>query len=51
MKKRLKTSMRIIVQPQTNEEERQFRQSLSLLLTEMVRQHLSSLRSNYEHTK
>ncbi len=51
MKKRLKSKITVVVQPQTIEEDRLFRSSLSLLMTEIVRQHISGLRSNHEHTK
>ena len=51
MKKKSKASMRVIIRHQTNEENRQFRQSLSLLLAEIARQHISGLRRGHEHSK
>jgi|GEM_PF-6985302 len=51
MRRRLKTSVRVIVHPQTYEDERHFNASLNQLLAVMVRQHISGLRSNHEHTK
>ncbi len=51
MKKRSKSKITVVVQPQTIEEDRLFRNSLSLLLTEIVRQHSSGLRRQHEHDK
>ena len=51
MKRRLKSKITVVVQPQTIEEDRQFRAVLSLFLVAMVRQELSSPRSNHEQQR
>ena len=51
MKKRLKSKITVVVRPQTIEEDREFRTALGLFLVAMVRQELSSPRSNHEQQR